>query len=680
MSSLETLKSVLNQTVDTAEVDLTSDKQDKLDNLTAYLSDRNNFTQEDKSGVILELIRSEASNNDKSLPDEVNGSSAEEIFYLTGKFEEHQNEINTYKKKLEPIEVVLNRFNQELNQLSSSLISLHEQSNKLTKNLSNKKSATDKLNPIILDLMIPPDIANSILTSKINSNWLENLRFINEKTQLIQKVDESTLDEKLIQLYKGSTAFEQLKQGIEILTGKALERIRDHMISQIKLLRSSTTKSSQMIQQDLLRVKEIFKFLKVHQPKLANQLQLAYLYTMKWYYKSRFAKYLYALEKLNLRHVDQTMVLGNGIGANDDKNYLGSVGGGLKNWIYPGTSNSVHSPTNPNSIMPTQSKLTYSEYLLSVDKRLDILQDNPGTHKTAIPAQIAETTPFGYWIEFVFNQWYTALIDNVIVEYLFVVEFFYDGEEKFHSVEISTPEGGIQKKDWSLLIFENVYKIGRDFLTWLVTHLPSLIFLNQNRGGTFGSSRVTSGFAGSSLGTCDAYAILLMIRVIQTFQVQLHNQFHIPVLEDHLNSLFLILWPQFTRIIDLNCEALKKSVIRLPNNKQNLAPTTITQQFGQLLLGLLKLSIINIEGKDSFESLRGEPLYTSITRLTNDFENTLTKLSNQIKNSSEKEIFLYNNYFLIVNILKNENKETSNDYINEKIEHFEMLCKAYKSS
>lgn len=679
MTALEQLKSVLNESIDNNSLAPEATDTVTVPTLIQYLESKSKSN--DETAILLELIRSEASNNDSVLPPEVSGMSGEELFYLTGKFEEHQNEINVYKKKLEPIELVLDRFNQDLNQLSSSLISLHEQSNKLSTNLTNKKSSTDKLNPIILDLMIPPDVANSILRGQIDVNWLENLRFINEKTQLIQKVNDGTLDEKLIGLYNGSMAFEQLKEGVELLTAKALERIRDFIISQIKLLRSSTAKSSQTIQQDLLKVKDIFKFLKSHQPKLANQLHLAYLYTMKWYYQSRFAKYLYALEKLTLRHVDHTMVLGNTAGANDDKTYLGGVSGGIKSWIYSGNSNNGQQPGNGNNLPPGQSRLTYSEFLASVDKRLDILQDNPGTHKSSMPAQIAETTPFGYWIEFVFNQWYTALIDNVIVEYLFDVEFFYDGEEKFHTVDISTnSEGETQKKDWSLLMFENVYKIGREFLTWLVTHLPSLLFLNPNRVGSFGASRVTSGLSGAPQGTCDAFAILLMIRVIQTFQVQLHNEFHIPVLEDHLNSLFLILWPQFTRIIDLNCEAMKKGVIRLPNSKRNLAPTVITQQFGQLLLGLLKLSVINVDGKDGLESLKGEPVYTSITRLTNDFESTLVKLSNQIKNSSEKEIFLYNNYFLIVNILKNENKETSNDFINEKIEHFEMLCKAYKSS
>lgn len=94
---------------------------------------------------------------------------------------------------------------------------------------------------------------------------------------------------------------------------------------------------------------------------------------MRWYYQSKFAKYLYALEKIQIRKVD-TPVLG------DHK---------------------------------------AGEYLNLFDKRAEILL----SEQSAIPSQIAETSPFPYWIEFVFNQFTLALVDNIIVEYLFMIEF-----------------------------------------------------------------------------------------------------------------------------------------------------------------------------------------------------------------------------------------------------------------
>lgn len=657
-SALDQLKEILGPT----DPNIVDDGNPQIDlpNISSYVDNPT-------SGVLLELLRSEATNSN-DVPSMVDNLSPDELFFLTGKFEEFLLEIKEFKDKLIPIEYVLDNFNQELGQLSSNLASLHQQSNQLSSDLNSQTLYSDKLNPVILDLVIPTDVVQSVLKKPVDTEWLENLRFVNEKLQLIKNVNEGVSEDKLSPLYKDSVAFKQMSEGVDLLVAKCVERIRDFMISKIKQLRSSTTKSSQTVQQDLLKVKEVFVFLKRYHPKLASQLQLAYFYTMKWYYKSRFSKYLYALQKLGIRHVDSTMVLGaDGATGADDR--LSTLGGGLKSWIYPGTSNT------PAAQQVVQNRVTFFEYLSSVDKRLEIISTNSSDHKAAMPAQIAETTPFGYWIEFVFNQWFTALIDNVVVEYLFVVEFFFHGEEKFHSIDIPDDSGSSIKKDWSLLMFESVYKIGREFVSWLLTHMPS-IFLAANRASTaLNTSRMTHSFQGS----CDAYATLLMIRLLQTSQIQLHNQFHIPVLEDHINSLFLILWPQFTRIIDLNCEAMKKSMIRI-GGKGNLAPTPLTQQFGQFLSGLLKLSVLELDGNDKVETLKGEPLYTSITRLRNDFENTMTKLSNQIKNSSEKEIFLYNNYFLIVNILKNENQDVTNDFINEQIDHFKMLCDAYKST
>lgn len=663
-TTVDVLKSVLGTHVDVIEPEISNDTSE----LGKYFE-----SQENQHGHLLEHLRSEATNDNQADLSCVDALSPEQLFFLTGKFEEFQGEIKSYKDKLAPIEMVLENFSKELNELSSNLVSLHQQSDKLTSSLERQKRSTEKLNPIILDLIIPPDIAKSIISSKINDKWLENLRFINEKTQLINNVKEGKLESRLKVLYTDSVAFKQLQEGIDLLTAKAVERVRDHIITQIKLLRSSTTKSSQSIQKDLIRVKEIFVFLKSYQPNLANQLQLAYLYTMKWYYRSRFSKYLYALQKLSLRHVDSTMLLGSEFtGGATVEERAGYIAGSLKGWLYSGNSNTMHQSSGMNP----QSKVNFSEYLSSIDKRLEILQFENGVPKSAMPAQIAESTPFGYWIEFVFNQWYTALIDNVMVEYLFIIEFFYQGEEKFHTVEIKNEQTNqTEQKDWASLIFEGVYAIGREFVVWLITHMPS-IFLAANRASTaLNTTRVTHTFQGS----CDAYAILLMIRIIQTSQIQLHNEFHIPVLEDHLNSLLLVLWPQFTRIIDHNCDSMKKVVMRV-GSKGNLAPTALTQQFGQLLLGLLKLSIIDIDGTNKIETLRGEPLYTSITRLRNDFENVITKLSNQIKNPSEKETFLFNNYFLVVTILTNENKNDTNTFITEQIDHFEKLCNAYKNT
>ncbi|RCK57723.1 Vacuolar protein sorting-associated protein 52 [Candida viswanathii] len=466
-------------------------------------------------------------------------------------FQEYNQHLKQYKERLVPVGEILREFSDELNNLSSSIIALEQQSSNLSKDSKHQKDVIEKLNPVILDVMIPPEIAKSILLGEITPQWVENLKFITEKKQTIPSLPETK-------------SKEQLETGVKLLELKAVERIRDFMIGEIRKLRSSSKSSSQLIQLKLLEVKETFQFMQLHHKQLADQLTTAYVYTMRWYYQSKFSKYLYALEKIHIRRVD-TPVLG------DHKS---------------------------------------GEYLTLFDKRAEILHSD----QSAIPSQIAETSPFPYWVEFVFNQFSLALVDNIIVEYLFMIEFFFQGNEK--------------DSKWAGLMFKNVFEIGKEFLTYISN-------------------------------TADAYGILFIIRLVQSAEKKLHEM-HIPVLDDYLNSLLLILWPHFTQIIDLNCESMKKAIVR-SKKVQGLAPISTTQQFAQYFLALLRLSVN-----------QAEPLVTCITRLRNEYESYLAKSTSLT--STEKEVFLYNNYFLVLSVLKNE---TANPFIEEQIEHFQMLTDAY---
>lgn len=701
MSAVSTLRLILNpnalendQLIDTKDVS-------NLENLDQYIQHRKKETNQ--VSQLLELVRVESSSEETQESSQINSLSDEDLHKLIVKFRDYQKSIKTHREKLMPLETIITDFNTELDQLSSSLISLQQQSARLSSDLDLQRTSTEKLNPIIIDLMIPPDIVKSVIKNPIDTKWIENLRFINEKLNLISSVKSDKSDGNVTAIYKDSHAFSQLESGIKLLVAKSIERIRDFIIYKIKLLRSSSKTSSQSIQHSLLQVKEAYVFLKAHHPELGNQLQLAYIYTMKWYYQTHFAKYLYALEKLNIRHIDLNLVLGSGQSSGEEKSVFGN---GIKNWLYTSSgSNSLSPPNQSNLSQQLQvQKISISDYLLSIDKRLQILRgkNNSQEQHMAIPSQIAETTPFAYWLEFLYNQWSVALIDNVVVEYLFMVEFFYQGDEKFHNLDIlnsadvqgpdSEAISHLHRSDWSHLMFGNVYKMGYEFVNWLITHQPSQSLASRGNSALAASSNTVRMSSNTKMvqGTCDSYAVLLMIRLVQNTQSLLHNEFHIPVLDEHLNSVLLLLWPHFTKIVDLNCESMKKLVMYSGSSKSkevHLAPVSVTQQFAQFFLGLMKLA--TSKSKDNKENddntFRGEPLFTSVGRLRNDFENVLTKLSNHLfgtgkSKATEKEIFLYNNYFLVVNILRNENlgDEEPNEFIDEQIEHFEILCDAYK--
>lgn len=622
MSALSKLKAII--PLETVDTGTDADTVDLLNSLNQFLLSRK------KRNHTLEVIRVDAYDDNE---DEIEST---DLFEISKRFQSYDRDLQTYLRKLEPIATILTDFNQELSNLSTSLITLQQKLVRLSSGRATQSKITGLLNPVILDLMIPPDIVKSVIDDEINVDWLENIKFINEKLQLIQSIKSSESSQ-----YRDYKAFHQLQKGVTDLVGKAVERIRDFLIEQIKLLRSSTKQSSQNIQQSLLQVRELFGFLCVHHKVLADQLKLAYIYTMRWYYQSRFAKYLYALQKLSIHHIDLTLVLGY---VHDSSGIFG------KNWF------ASSAPTQPvPANLTTNYQVNMHDYLQSIDKRLEILD---AKSPLAIPSQIAESTPFAYWLEFIFNQWSVALLDNVVVEYFFMVEFFYQGQEKFEKLE--------QNKEWWQIMFSPLFKIGQEFGQWLINHNPSLLSKNTNTT----AARLSLSFGS---GTYDAFAMLLIIRLIQKAQSTLHNEVRIPILDDYLNTILFIFWPHFTKIIDANCESMKKVILQ-SSSKDGLAPLNTTQQFAHFFTNLLKLSS---KGPD----YKGEPLYISVSRLRNDFENSLTKLANHIfgvKRQTEKEIFLFNNYFLVESILKNETDGINSEFINEQIEHFSVLAEAFK--
>ncbi|EEQ39335.1 hypothetical protein CLUG_03463 [Clavispora lusitaniae ATCC 42720] len=603
--------------------------------------------------------------------------SDQQLGVAMARFDRFRDSISPLRAKLDPIDAFLNSFHSEIKQLSHTLRSLEQTSTRLSSGADSSRDVVDKLNSVILDMMISPQLAESIMNDPIDESWLENIRFIADKQQLIDKINQDSLPSHAA--YKNSKPFQQLQDGILLLEAKAIERIRDHLIHEIRLMRGSIKTSSQVVQEKLLQVKEIYSFLEDRHPQLAKQLQLAYIYTMKWYYTTRFAKYLHSLQKLRLKVIDSSFVLG----ASNDHTEAKS---GLFGFVDASLRDS-------QSLSPSSAsgKISLAEYFSSYIKRMEILaESNKSESRRSIPSQIAETTPFAYWMEFAFNQWSNALLDNIIVEYLFVVDFFYRGNEKFHPMVELDPkleDHNSKKKDWSHFMFEDVYKMGQSFVSWLITSSQASLSSRLTAAPSIASTYANGTSSQSS--SCDIYAILIMIRLIQTHSFALHNEFRVPVMEEYHNMMLLMLWPHFTRIIDINCEAMKKNILgsstySYRSLQTSQAPINATQQFSQLMVGLLKLAFIHESQGENLAQYQGEPVCSSIIRLRNDFESALTKTGSHVfgsgKNKAvQKEIFLFNNYFLVVTILRNEfDMNTCNQFIKEQIEHFELLCDAYK--
>lgn len=94
------------------------------------------------------------------------------------------------------------------------------------------------------------------------------------------------------------------------MTRKAIERIRDYLVAQIKALRSPNINAQIIQQQRLVKYKDLFSFLARNHQTLSQEISQAYINTMRWYYLSNFVRYNQALDKIKLHSIDRSEVLG----------------------------------------------------------------------------------------------------------------------------------------------------------------------------------------------------------------------------------------------------------------------------------------------------------------------------------------------------------------------------------
>lgn len=174
--------------------------------------------------------------------------------------------------------------------------------------------------------------------------------------------------------------------------GQAIERIRDHLVAQIKALRSPHINAQIIQQQNFLKFKDLYAFLHKHHAALAEEICQAYRNTMRWYYLNQFTRYQKALEKIKLHTIDKMDVLGH-----EDTS--------RKATVLSGTSKLGGAPHDA----------------FSLGRRIDVLKT---PNQAAISSYLAEEDQSTHYLEVPFRNFNLALVDNATAEYTFLASFF----------------------------------------------------------------------------------------------------------------------------------------------------------------------------------------------------------------------------------------------------------------
>lgn len=288
--------------------------------------------------------------------------------------------IENCDKVLNSVESYLTNFQHELGAVSSEIESLQTKSTQLNAKLENRRKVEKELGPAVEEISISPITVRTISEGPVDENWIRALNELQCRSAIIAKTDSGSVK-----------AIEDVKPLLDDLITKAVERIRDFIVSQIKALRSPNINAQVIQRQIFIKYKDLYAFLASHNSVLAEEIGRAYVNTMKWYYTSNFTRYQQALEKLSIHTIDQNEVLGSDL-----------------------------TPARRTVLVAAKASAPQHD-AFSLGRRPDILKTKS---KNAISAYLAEEEKTHHYLETPFYHYNLALIDNVSSEYAICTELF----------------------------------------------------------------------------------------------------------------------------------------------------------------------------------------------------------------------------------------------------------------
>lgn len=566
------------------------DTQDPLDALKGIIGPNSVDTRVDvhrrrPKRLLKDVKFEDASLEDFAKPDPPSGdvvrseaNAASTYHKEQHKYEDFQTSIADCDEVLKSVEIYLTNFQAELGQVSAEIENLQTRSIEMNAKLENRKKVETLLGPAVEEISISPQTVRAIAEAPVDESWLQALKELETRSVAIESKLKS--DEPI-------KALDDVKPMLDDLKAKAIERIRDFTVGQIKALRSPNINAQILQQQTFLRYKQLYAYLAGNHPTLGDEIGQAYINTIRWYYLHNFTRYHAALQGLQIHNVDQLDLLGS------------------------------DSTTSRRANVSANGKTSFAPHdAFNLGRRGDVLK----SAGSAITSYLASETKAPQYMEVPFQNYNSALIDNVCHEYSIDSEIF--STKSFQQVSRKATE-----------IFEPVFALGQSLTKSLIEQ------------------------------STDCLGVLICVRLNQHFAFELQRR-KVPVAESYINGTNMLLWPRFQQIMDLHCESLKKtatssSAARNATNtalslvgsgstsdlskSSSVAPHLITQRFGQFLHGILALS--SEAGDD-------EPVFNSLIRLRNEFDSLMLKLSKSVGGDQRKRLrFLENQYSLILTIL-----------------------------
>ncbi|PWY85400.1 Vps52-domain-containing protein [Aspergillus eucalypticola CBS 122712] len=472
----------------------------------------------DFHGLSLEDFIAEEEQPRRAWQSDVGAQTIQQFEKERDKFQDLHSAITGCDDVSKSVEMYLNDFQNELGAVSAEIESLQSRSILLNAMLENRRNVEQLLGPAVEEISLSPKTVRLVAEGPIDENWVKALNEIETRTASIEAKASGT---------NSSKSIEDVRPLLGDIKKKAVERIRDYLVSQIRALRSPNINAQIIQQQRLVKFKDLYGYISRAHPTLTGEITQAYINTMRWYYLSHFTRYHQALEKIKVYPSDRNEVLGGDPSSHKTGN------------IVPGgrAGSAAHDP-------------------FSLGRRVDILRAG---NQMAISSYLAEEDNAFHGLEVPFRNFNLALLDNVSAEYSFMTEMF-------------STLGFQQISRKAVEIFEPVFTLGQALTKHLIEQttdaLGVLICVRLNQQAAFELQR-------RKVPVADSYVNGTNMQLWPRFQV---------IMDTQCESLKRVAANTGRSAVS----AL--SLAGGDDLNKSSAPHFLTQRFGQLLHGILVLS------------------------------------------------------------------------------------------
>ncbi|KAF5664060.1 SAC2 [Fusarium circinatum] len=352
-----------------------SSDREQADKKTAIVEDDINFAAVFGGLSLKELATSEPP--DTTTVSNRKPKTVEESENDRTKLEDLHRSIEACDDVLNSVEINLANFRNDLAMVSADIESLQNRSTALNRRLENRKQVEKALGPLVEELSLSPEVISKISEGHIDETWAKMLAELDRRSTLFKK--------------KSETQTSNAAKDLEPILDKLIFKACALCFATIKALRSPHINAQIIQQQSFLRYKDLYTFLHKHHPTLANEIALAYMNTMRWYYLNQFSRYEKALGKIRLHILDKNDALGH-----EDATRKATV------------LSSNRAPGPPHDAF-------------NLGRRIDLMKTN---NQTALSSYLAEEDQTTHYLEVPFRNFNLALIDNATAEYTFMATFF----------------------------------------------------------------------------------------------------------------------------------------------------------------------------------------------------------------------------------------------------------------